>query len=819
MELVISTHYANVSAFLALSIFSSSCYNMASLFISRGERGDDLEIWKQEPPPLMLSDLCDENSNPLIQQTDVFDKYVVNPLNKMSNYLTSITLSRLPYKESEKRVSNLLLRSLAADFVRIYVSNGRVAPCDRGVPTRHPFLMDLVSAHGKENKFVPTVFEFILILIVERKLEVTRTHLVKKMNKDQVDAMNTHLKEEKLTNRSDLAFCVNTKLAAEWGHFLPIPDGEVAPGEPETMAERLHLSPHVARILKSDLSRRSGKPKAPGGLCLERPPVGFVRFIFRLKEYPGTWMTLPELFNIITNNVISVEDRVSVEGDEAKGDDAKGDEAKGVDAEKTYDDWRTEGFAPCHGTAVLKTLGSNLGSFLKQRLEKRAPASSAKAPPASSAKAPPTQEPGAQPSQSSEAEVELLKKELDEAKRKNHRLSQRIRSSPIARKPPRKPSTPVKKPKSKRGKSAKEAPATGSQEESSEDEKMDDVEDDSLEEDVGEESDEESNKSEPISEDDSLLEDALVNFRTSDEIRDMSEQERQDLLAYVSECLLENYKLVPLLANAAVSPSDEYMALLESAMQLCVMSYSVLSAQKKAMMDGKFIDYLRPEAEVHFLNLQRARYGRDPDSGSWRRMSPPAEIEDNSVGQTFPGVGPESEEWMSRMKRRTAQSKDFLAIDDMALSGYGSVALDMIYRSAENGWSDMAQVGSLDPSHEFVEGQLPTSEYGLRQLWGETPQPAAAHANSELSTIVEQSKQQLSDEDLAAALSLSAADGSADAGFEDDDGEGVPEVTGKRKGASLKDAKDYQGKKGKKRKRCFDSDSGGDDNSDSDSDE
>ena len=88
-----------------------------------------------------------------------------------------------------------------------------------------------------------------------------------------------------------------------------------------------------------------------------------------------------------------------------------------------------------------------------------------------------------------------------------------------------------------------------------------------------------------------------------------------------------------------------------------------------------------------------------------------------------------------------------------------------------------------------------------------------------MSTIVEQSKQQLSDEDLAAALSLSAADGSADAGFEDDDGEGVPEVTGKRKAASLKDAKDYQGKKGKKRKRCFDSDSGGDDDSDSDSDE
>ena len=414
--------------------------------------------------------------------------------------------------------------------------------------------------------------------------------------------------------------------------------------------------------------------------------------------------------------------------------------------------------------------------------------------------------------------MELLKKELHEAKRKNHQLSQRICSSPMARKPPRKPSTPVKKPKSKRSKSAKEAPATGSQEKSSEDEKMDDVEDDSSKEDVVEESDKESNKLEPISEDDSLLEDALVNFRTSNEIRDMSEQERQDLLAYVSKCLLENYKLVPLLANAAVSPTDKYMALLESAMQLCAMSYSVLSSQKKAMMDGKFIDYLRPEAEVHFLNLQRARYGRDPNSGSWRRMSPPAEIEDNSVGQTFPGVGPESEEWMSRMKRRTAQSKDFLAINDMALLGYGSVALDMIYHSAENGWSDMAQVGSLDPSHEFVEGKLPTSEYGLRQLWGKMPQPAAAHANSELSTIVEQSKQQLSDEDLAAAQSLSAADGSADAGFEDDDGEGVPEVTGKHKAASLKDGKDYQGKKGKKRKRCFDSDSG-DDDSDSDSDE
>jgi len=264
---VMNKNYANVCAFLALAIFDSKTHLRAGLFLDQDNHGDyDIQIFEEADLKNQLSNSCNEVTYPVTSTEQDFLLYCVEPLNKLSRYLNAIC-GVIQKTECAKRVNSASLRTLAADMVQIYVQNGRSAPCDKHIEERHPHLQKLVQKHGKSHKFVPLVFEFILQLILDGKIEVTRSHYMDTLTAVQAALINERNAADDVASDQDKLWFANNWLSEEFGHKLTL-SGK----EDSQMKNQVFLSESAEKCYRQ---QPSFSPKyGPPVLCFSPPNIG-----------------------------------------------------------------------------------------------------------------------------------------------------------------------------------------------------------------------------------------------------------------------------------------------------------------------------------------------------------------------------------------------------------------------------------------------------------------------------------------------------------------------------------------------------------------
>lgn len=681
IEKTISLHFGHVSAFLSLAIHDEQSFERAKLFVGReGTSGDKKTIW--EPPYTPFKNVCQEVLQPVVESEEHFKLYVIDPLNKMSEWLHNLCLARQPTK-SVARIQHLLLRTLASEIVQIYVWFGRDVCCDKEITTRHPALKTLIERHGKTNKCVPLVLDFILRLVLQGDIEVTRTHFIQKATKDAATALNEteYSDDDIVKNDLDFVMMVNPYLKGEFGCFLPKDffEGMTVSQTPDRVA-RIELS-YVLEEHLCDFDVKTG-PVKKGGVCCPPPRCDQIHYIFRVKDFPQLWMTLPELFCLITNGRTALS------------------ASSPLLSEWTTEIYNPESLDPLPHTYRKQHTPTPVGDPVGGGGDGQAADSGGE---------------GGQAADSAGAR----------AGRKRKPKAQGGSGSQSATKSKKKPS---KKAKGKKQAKKKEAETKVDEAEHTSEEESDSS---------GEDSDPDDEDSDP----DDEGQGAALTFTTSEDqsanANDVTDetnlsahldQTARTLFASLEETVL--LLNMARLANATEATADEYSKRLYQAKRLSVMCYSLLAAQQELLTQGVCMLFKTTDpATIHF-NMQRFRFLQNREA-KWEQVN----ILGNTVGTEFK----EKDKHHEAKMRNSMDMFDFNTEAEENLARYVITGMkDLCGPTPRH--SDLirfAEVGRMLPPDVALDAN--------RFEIFECPegQPAVAAANPNQSTISSASKQAL----------------------------------------------------------------------------